>query len=219
MVTSFLQLLERRYEGQLDATAQEYIGYAVDGARRMQRLIQDLLAYSRVGTRGQDLGPVDAGEVVLDVLHDLGAAIAETGATVEGAGTLPVVLADATQLHQLFLNLIGNALKFRRPDEAPRIRIEAAPTVLDDGRPAWRFSVSDTGIGLDPQYRERIFQVFQRLHTRDEYEGTGIGLAICKKIVERHGGTIDVESASGQGATFSFTLPFALPAPRSDVPS
>jgi PAS domain S-box-containing protein len=206
MVTSFLQLLERRYTGQLDDTAREYIGYAVDGARRMQRLIQDLLAYSRVGTRAQDFEAVDAGEVVLDVLHDLGPAVTEAGAAVE-AEHLPVVLADKTQLHQLLLNLVGNALKFRKPDETPRIRIAAEPAKLADDRPAWRFAVADNGIGFDPQYAERIFQVFQRLHTRDEYEGTGIGLAICRKIVERHGGTIEVASAPGEGTTFTFTLP------------
>jgi PAS domain S-box-containing protein len=206
MVTSFLQLLERRYEEQLDESARQYIAYAVDGARRMQRLIQDLLAYSRVGTRGRDFEPVDSGEVVLDVLHDLGPSIEEAGAAVE-AGSLPVVFADPTQLHQLFLNLVGNALKFHRPDVPGRIRISAERASLQDGRAGWRFAVADNGIGLDAQYAERIFQVFQRLHTREEYEGTGIGLAICKKIVERHGGTIRVESAPGEGATFTFTFP------------
>lgn len=207
MVTSFLQLLERRYEGQLDETASQYIEYAVDGARRMQRLIQDLLAYSRVGTRGREFEPVDSREVVLDVLHDLGPAIHDAGAEVEVGDALPTVFADPTQLHQLFLNLVGNALKFRREGTPSRIRIAAEPAMLADGRPGWRFSVADNGIGIDPRYADRIFQVFQRLHTREEYEGTGIGLAICKKIVERHGGTISVTSEEGEGATFTFTLP------------
>jgi light-regulated signal transduction histidine kinase (bacteriophytochrome) len=210
MVSSFLQLLERRYEGQLDAAAREYIGYAVDGARRMQRLIQDLLAYSRVGTRGRDFEAVDSGEVVLDVLHDLGPSVAEAGAEVE-ADDLPAVFADPTQLHQLFLNLVGNALKFRREGVTPRIRIRAASARLEDGRPGWRFAVSDNGIGIDPQYAERIFEVFQRLHTREEYEGTGIGLAICKKIVERHGGAMSLDATPGEGATFYFTLPAPPP--------
>lgn len=218
MVTSFLQLLERRYEGQLDDTARQYIGHAVDGARRMQRLIQDLLAYSRIGTRGREFQPVDSREVVLDVLHDLGPAIAEAGAEVEAAD-LPVVFADPTQLHQLFLNLVGNALKFRRDGVTPRIELRAEPAPLEDGRAGWRYTVSDNGIGLDEQYADRIFQVFQRLHTRKEYEGTGIGLAICRKIVERHGGTVSVRSVLGEGATFTFTLPAPLGAAAPPSPS
>ena len=211
MVTSFLQLLERRYEADLDDAAREYIGYAVDGARRMQRLIRDLLAYSRVGTRGKPFEAVESGEVLLDVLHDLGPAIHDAGAEIEH-DALPTVYADPTQLHQLLLNLVGNALKFQRPGEAPKVRIAVAPERLEGGRPGWRFSVTDNGIGVEAQYAERIFQVFQRLHTREEYEGTGIGLAICKKIVERHGGAIAVTSGPEPGATFSFTLP-APPGP------
>src|SRR5690606_4647493 len=188
MVTSFLQLLERRYTDELDDTARQYIEFAVDGARRMQALIKDLLAYSRVGTHGKGFAPVDMDGVLETALRDLGPALEDVGGRVE-AGDLPTVRGDATQLHQLFLNLIGNAVKFRRPDVPPVLRIEAAPTEVA-GRPGWRVTVADNGIGIEPQYADRVFQVFQRLHTREEYEGTGIGLAICKKIVERHGGEI-----------------------------
>ncbi len=205
MVTSFLQLLQRRYAGQLDDTAGQYIGFAVDGARRMQQLIQDLLAYSRVGTRGEPLEPVDTQAVVEEVVRDLGPMIAEAGATVEAAG-LPTLPADHTQLHQLFLNLVANALKFRHPDRAPAVRISAAKG-RERGRAVWRFQVEDNGIGLDEKYADRVFQIFQRLHTRGEYEGTGIGLAISKKIVERHDGSIGYTSEPGNGATFVFSLP------------
>jgi PAS domain S-box-containing protein len=199
MVASYTQLLARRYRGRLDADADEFIGFAVDGAVRMQRLIQDLLAYSRVGTRGKPFAPTDCGAVVDQVIVDLGPAIAESGATVT-RDPLPTLPADAVQLEQLFLNLIGNAIKYRAV-APPRVHITAEPQAG-----GWRFAVRDNGIGIDPQYAERIFVIFQRLHTRDEYPGTGIGLAICKKIVERHGGRIWVESRPGQGATFYFTL-------------
>jgi PAS domain S-box-containing protein len=199
MVASYTQLLARRYRGRLDADADEFIGFAVDGAVRMQQLIQDLLAYSRVGTRGKPFAPTDCGAVVDQVIVDLGPAIAESGATVT-RDPLPVLPADAVQLEQLFLNLIGNAIKYRAA-APPRVHITAEPQAG-----GWRFAVRDNGIGIDPQYAERIFVIFQRLHTRDEYPGTGIGLAICKKIVERHGGRIWVESRPGQGATFYFTL-------------
>jgi light-regulated signal transduction histidine kinase (bacteriophytochrome) len=205
MVTSFLQLLQRRYADRLDQTAEQYIGFAVDGARRMQQLIQDLLAYSRVGTRGQAFEQVDAQEVIDDVVRDLGPAIEDARGEVLAEG-LPTFTVDPTQFHQLLQNLIGNALKFRHPDRPPVVRI-TAERARERGRAVWRFRVEDNGVGLDEKYADRVFQIFQRLHTREEYEGTGIGLAICKKIVERHGGSIGYTSRPGEGATFTFTLP------------
>jgi light-regulated signal transduction histidine kinase (bacteriophytochrome) len=201
MVASYTQLLARRYRGQLDQDADEFIGFAVDGARRMQDLINDLLAYSRAGTRPLRLEPVDTTELVDNLVAELGPAIQEAGARVT-RGELPTVRGDTTQLRRLFQNLIANAIKFRgqRP---PEVHLSAERQA--DG---WRFSVQDNGIGIEPQYLERIFVLFQRLHTRAEYPGTGIGLAICKKIVERHGGQIGVESEPDQGTTFWFTLPF-----------
>jgi PAS domain S-box-containing protein len=202
MVGSYVQLLGKRYQGKLDADADEFIGYALDGALRMQRLIEDLLAFSRVGTRGQALVPTDANAVLDRALGSLKLAIDEAGATVTRDG-LPTVSADAGQLEHLFLNLLSNALKFRA-SAPPEIRVAAERRDRD-----WVFSVHDNGIGIDPQYFERIFIIFQRLHGKNDYPGTGIGLAICKKIVERHGGRIWVESQPGQGATFCFTLPVA----------
>ncbi len=199
MVGSFLQLLERKYGDQLDDSAKRYIYYAVDGAQRMKRLIADLLAFSRVGTRGAEPVPVAADEVLDETLANLGRKITETGAVIVRE-PLPVVLADRSQLGQLLQNVLGNALKFTG-DAPPRVEIRAER----DGA-MWRFCVRDNGIGLDMQYAERIFVVFQRLHLREDYEGTGIGLAICKKIVDRHGGRIWVESEPGGGATFLFTL-------------
>jgi light-regulated signal transduction histidine kinase (bacteriophytochrome) len=201
-VQSYLGLLRRRYQGQLDADADEFIGYAVDGAARMQALINDVLAFSRVGTRGEPFAPTDCAAVVRQTLAQLGAAIEERQARVNYA-ELPTVLADASQLGQVFQNLIANALKFCR-DAPPEIDVTAR-RIGDE----WHISVRDNGIGLAPEYAERIFVIFQRLHTRDEYAGTGIGLAICKRIVERHGGRIWVESQPGHGATFFFTLPAA----------
>jgi PAS domain S-box-containing protein len=201
MVASYVQLLVRRYSDRLDGNAKEFIAYAVGGVTRMQRLINDLLEYSRVGTRGKPLGLADC-EVVLDeVLANLKVTIAESGAVVTRQ-PLPTVRADATQLRHLFQNLLANAIKFRKPDEPPRVHISA-----ERAEQAWTFAIRDNGIGIDPQYHERIFVIFQRLHTEREYPGTGIGLAICKKIVERHGGKIWVESKPGQGAAFLFTLP------------
>ena len=210
MVASYTQLLARRYEGKLDADADEFIGFAVDGARRMQQLINDLLTYSRVGTRALLLEAVDTNGLVDQVASDLAAAIAESKASVT-RDNLPVVWGDPIQLHQLFQNLIANAVKFHRPDEAPYVHVSA---VLEHG--AWRFSVRDNGIGMEPQYLERIFVLFQRLHSRAEYPGTGMGLAICKKIVERHGGQIGVSSAPGQGTEFHFTLP-AIRTPKEET--
>jgi PAS domain S-box-containing protein len=200
MVSSYMQLLKRRYHGKLDADADEFIDFAVTGAARMQSLILDLLAFSRVGTRGSVCEPVRCDEVVERALANLRLAIEESGAEVE-VEPLPVVTGDSLQLSQVFQNLVGNALKFRGP-EPPRVHVSA--TKLDG---EWQFRVRDNGIGIDPQYADRVFIIFQRLHKKESYSGTGIGLAICKKIVERHGGRIWVESEPGQGATFCFTLP------------
>jgi len=200
MVASYLQLVDTRYREKLDADAREFIAFAVDGAKRMQVLINDLLAYSRIGTRGQAFQPADCEEVLQTALQNLQVAIRESGAQITH-DPLPALMGDATQLAQLFQNLIGNALKFRR-EESPKIHIRAG---LKDG--FWHLSVRDNGIGIESQYFDRIFVVFQRLHGRVAYPGTGIGLAICKKIVERHGGTIRVESEFGKGSTFHFTIP------------
>jgi PAS domain S-box-containing protein len=200
MVTSYLGLLEEDCKGRLGVAADEWIAFAVDGAKTMQTLIQDLLAYSRVGTRGKPFAPADCNGVLGKALENLKVAIQENGAMVTH-DPLPTVMADDTQLMQLFQNLIGNGIKFHS-DQPPRVHVSAA---REDG--GWRFAVRDNGIGLDTKYADRIFLIFQRLHTRDEYPGTGIGLAVCKKIVERHGGRIWVESAVGKGATFCFTLP------------
>ena len=207
MVASFVGLLKERYAGQLDADADEFIGFAVDGARRMQALINALLDYSRVATRGRPPQPTAAEAALDDALWNLGQAIEEAGAVVTH-DPLPAVLADPTQLMQLFQNLVGNAIKFRG-EQPSRVHISARPTLAADQRTVWEFSVRDNGIGIDPKDHQRIFDVFQRLHTRQEYPGAGIGLAICKRIVERHGGRIWVESESGRGATFYFTLPAA----------
>ena len=200
MVGSYLQLLERRYKDKLDDRANEFIDYAVDGARRMQTLINDLLSYSRVSSRAQPFKPVDCNAVLNNALANLKFAIEESGVVVTH-DTLPEVMADATQLSQLFQNLIGNAIKFKS-EQPPQIHIGVERTGQE-----WRFAVRDNGIGIEPQYGDRIFIIFQRLHTRDKYPGTGIGLAICKKIVERHGGNIWIESQPQHGATFFFTIP------------
>lgn len=200
MVTSFLQLLKSRYGGKLDSDADEFIDFAVDGATRMKTLINDLLIYSRVGTASKPYLPI-SGDVVLDrAVANLRVVIEESGAAVTH-DPLPTILADDTQIVQLFQNLIGNALKFRS-NETPRIHVG-----VDARESEWVFSFKDNGIGIEPEYKERIFIIFQRLHLSTDYPGTGIGLAVCKKIVERHGGKIWVESELGQGATFHFTLP------------
>ncbi|MBN1516286.1 PAS domain-containing protein [Candidatus Sumerlaeota bacterium] len=200
MMTSFIQLLQRRYHGKLDAEADEYITFAVDGAIRMQRLINDLLAYSRVGTRGGEFESVDCGQIVQAAMDNLHLAIEESQARIE-LDSLPTLLADPSQLTQLFQNLLANAIKFRG-ENTPEIRIEAS-----ESGGGWRFCVRDNGIGIALDARERIFQIFQRLHSREEYEGTGIGLALCQRIVLRHGGRIWVESEPGKGSAFFFTLP------------
>jgi light-regulated signal transduction histidine kinase (bacteriophytochrome) len=206
MVASYVQLLSKRYRNKLDQDADEFIDYAVDGATRMQGLINDLLAYSRVGTRGRPFERTDLEDVFDRAVTNLRAAIMESGARIDHA-PLPTVSIDRVQFTQLFQNLIGNAIKFhdRKP---PNVQIGAEQK---DGE--WVFSVRDNGIGIDPEYAQRIFMIFQRLHSRSDYEGSGIGLAICKKIVERHGGRIWVESNPGEGAAFSFTLPIE----REDV--
>jgi PAS domain S-box-containing protein len=199
MVASYTQLLSRRYKGKLDADADEFIAFAVDGASRMQRLIQDMLSFSRVGTKGRDLVETSSEAALQQGLRNLRGAIEESGALVTH-DPLPLVQADESQLVQLFQNLVGNAIKYQRPG-VPLIHISAT---REGGK--WAFAVKDNGIGIDPQYFERIFGMFQRLHKREEFAGTGIGLAICKKIVERHGGTISVESQPGHGSTFRFAL-------------
>jgi PAS domain S-box-containing protein len=203
MVSSYMQLLESRYKDKLDTDAKEFIGYAVDGALRMQRLIQDLLAFSRVGTRGKTPLPVGANEAFDEAMLNLKLSIEETGAEVD-VSQLPTVMADKDQLVQVFQNLLGNALKFRGENN-PVIQVSAQKM-----GGFTEFTVQDNGIGFDPKHIDRIFVLFQRLNTRDKYEGTGIGLAICKKIVERHGGTIWAESQPGKGSTFHFTFPLAF---------
>jgi signal transduction histidine kinase len=205
MVASYTQLLRERYRGKLDENADKYIGYASEGALRMQTLILDLLAFSRVSRKTSTSGSVDCDAAMAEVMMSMGPAIEESGAVVTYEA-LPAVWAERSQMTQLFQNLIGNAIKFRGKD-APEISVHAEK----DGS-QWLFSVSDNGIGIDPEYAENIFVVFQRLHTRTEYPGNGIGLAICKKIVERCGGKIWVEAHAGGGSTFKFTLPCEAPA-------
>jgi len=199
MVSSYTQLVLRRYGDRLDGDAKEFMDFIVDGAARMKRLIEDLLAYSRVGTRGKELKPTDSGAALQKALVNLRASIEESGAVVTH-DTLPTVHADDTQLAQLFQNLVGNALKFRGA-EPPHVHVS-----VEERAEEWVFGVKDNGIGIEPQYFERIFMVFQRLHVKTEYPGTGIGLAICKKVVDRHGGRIWVESRPGEGSTFCFAL-------------
>src|SRR5918997_1175657 len=199
MVASYTQLLAKRYEGKLDAEADEFIAYAVDGANRMQKLINDLLTYSRVGTRGRELVPTDTQAAFEAACANLRTAIEESGASVTSE-ELPVVMGDHTQLVQLFQNLLANAIKFG--SEEP-VEVHVGSERREE---EWLFRVADNGIGIDEHYAERIFRIFQRLHGKGEYSGTGIGLAVCKKIVERHGGRIWVESSPGRGATFYFTL-------------
>jgi PAS domain S-box-containing protein len=200
MVTNYVQLLARRYKGKLDSNADDFIDFAVDGANRMYSLINDLLAYSRVGTRGKPFEPTNCEMILQKSLNNLKMTMEETGAVVTH-DSLPTVMADDLLLGQLFQNLIGNAIKFRG-SEPSRVHISASRNGS-----GWTFSIRDNGIGIAPEYSERIFVIFQRLHSREEYPGTGIGLAICKKIVEHHGGRIWVESELGKGSTFYFTLP------------
>ena len=199
-VANYVQLLEMRYVPELDVDGKEFIGYIVEGVSLMQTLIDDVLAYSKVDTLGTAFQVTSVGTALNRVLKNLHQRITETG-TIITYDPLPAVMANETQLIQLFLNLIGNAIKFHS-SQPPKIHVGAKR--LED---EWLFSIKDNGIGIDPQFGDRIFIIFQRLHTRDEYSGTGMGLAICKKIIECHGGRIWVESQDGQGATFYFTIP------------
>lgn len=209
-VSSFTQLLQRRYGGQLDERADQYIDFAVDGANRMQTLISDLLNFSRVGRVHNAQQGIDLDTVLEETLSALSVAVEETGATITH-DPLPSLVADPSQMVMLWQNLLGNAIKFRRPDEIPRIHITAAPEAG-----LWRFTVTDNGIGIPPEYAEKIFVIFQRLHTKDTYSGSGIGLAMCKKIVEFHGGTISVDPEYRNGTRMTFTLapePPQIPSP------
>ena len=199
MISSYLGLLSRRYTGQLDDDADEFIHFAVDGAARMSGMIEDLLQYSRIGTQGGELHPTNSGEALSEVLRDLSMAIEEGEAQIE-VGDMPWVMADSTQLRRLLSNLIGNALKYRG-EAIPEISIHSE---FKNSR--WEFTISDNGIGIDPEFHDRIFRIFQRLHGRGEYSGSGLGLAVCRKIVERHGGQIWVESRPLGGSLFVFTL-------------
>jgi len=201
MVASYTQLLAQRYKGRLDSDADEFIAYAVDGSNRMQALIRDLLTYSRAGTNGKALQQISSSSALEEALTNLRATIEESGAIVT-QDSLPAVTVDETQLTQVFQNLVGNAVKYRTA-EALRVHVSAS----SNGSHEWIFSVKDNGLGIDPQYFQRIFVIFQRLHGREEFKGTGIGLSICKKIVERLGGKIWVESQPEKGSTFYFTLP------------
>lgn len=200
-VQSYLQLLRRRYGGKLDRDADEFIDFAIEGATRMRALINDLLTYARVASRARPLEPTPLDAVVDEVLRSLQVRIEERKAAIE-RGPLPVVIGDRRQLEQLLQNLIANALKFIRPGVDPVVRIEG-----EERAGEWILRVRDNGVGIPPEYREKIFALFQRLHSRDEYEGTGVGLAVCKKIVERHGGRIWVESEPGDGSAFHVSLP------------
>ncbi len=200
MITSFTQLLAKRYKGKLDSDADEFIAYIVDGATRMHRLINDLLAYARLGSRGAVFAPTDCEAIFADVVSNLRSAIEENGATVTH-DPLPTVMADKDQLSRLFQNLLSNAIKFRTADP-PVVHVSARRNGNE-----WLFSVRDNGIGIDPEQFERVFLIFQRLHGKDDYSGTGVGLAICRKIVKQHEGKIWIESQPGKGSTFYFTIP------------
>lgn len=200
MISSYVQLLQRRYRDKLDEDADEFMAYAVGGAKRMQSLINGLLQYSRVGTHGKPFKLVQCDTILDKALANLQMLLTESGAQVTH-DPLPTLIADSTQLLQLFQNLIDNACKFR-DDNVPQIHVSAR---LERGQ--WLFSVTDNGIGIDPEFAERIFVIFQRLHGRAEFPGTGLGLAICKKIVERHRGRIWVEFGNRKGTTFCFTIP------------
>ena len=200
MVGSYVDLLARRYKGRLDAQADEFIGFAVDGAKRMQTLIRDLLAYSRIGTRKKASDPVAVSRPIELAIENLKLAIEEKHAVIS-TGQMPVIPGDPVLLTQLFQNLLGNALKFSGK-ETPRIQINASRDCCE-----WMFSVADNGIGVEARHLDRIFEIFHRLHGSEEYPGTGIGLALCKRIVESHGGRIWAESEPGRGSVFRFSLP------------
>lgn len=203
MVIGYVQMLERRLADKLDGETREMMHFAADGAKRMDQMLVSLLEYSRVGRKGEPMLPIDSRTAVDEALHFLAPAIREASATVRVSGDWPEVIVSRDEFTRLWQNLIGNALKYRAPDRNPEIDIAVTPD-----RDGWRFCVSDNGIGIDPAQFDRLFRVFQRLHTRDRYEGTGIGLAVARKIVERHGGRIQVESGGdGQGCRFCFDLP------------
>jgi signal transduction histidine kinase len=207
MVSSFLGLLERHLAGKLDAEGHEFIGYARDGAQRMDQMIMDLLQYSRVGRMETVMEEVDLGRAVETAQQELAPKIAEAGGAITIEGPLPTVAGFPAELARLFQNLLGNAIKYRAPDRAPQVIVRACPVAE-----GWRITVADNGIGIEPQFFDRIFAIFQRLHTRTQYEGSGIGLAICKKIVEHHHGHIWVESEPGAGSAFHFILPATVAA-------
>jgi light-regulated signal transduction histidine kinase (bacteriophytochrome) len=211
VVGSYVSLLEEELMGDLSGEPLEYMGFVRDGVRRMDRLITDLLTYSRVGRVAANAS-FPAAEAVQSALSDLQIEIEDSGATVTIAEELPLLHGDQGEMERLFLNLIGNALKYRRPDQAPLVSVEC-----EDLGPEWRFRVRDNGIGIPPEHAERVFGIFQRLHARDEYEGTGVGLAIVKKIIERHGGTIRVEPQEGAGTVLAFTWPKAGTASEAEV--
>ncbi len=225
MITGYLQLLERRYHNKLDGEASEFIRYAVEGAVRMKRLIEDLLALSRAGTQAASFRPIESKALFDTACNNLAVAIGESGATVT-AGELPRIVADSGLLAQVFQNLIGNAIKFRSPDHHPHVSVSAQPSSeksgaekgsseksssekssSEKGQDGYVFAVSDDGIGIEPHHMERIFGIFERLHSSDIYEGSGVGLAITRRILERHGGRIWVESKPGEGSTFFFFIP------------
>jgi signal transduction histidine kinase len=203
-VTAFCELLQSRYGGQLDERADTYIGFAVDGAQRMEVLINDLLAFSRVGRLTADFEPVDCDDCLDRALDNLSMTLEDAGAVVERQGELPTVDGDATLLTAVFQNLVANAIKFRRPDVPPQVQVTAVRR--DD---EWEITVTDNGIGIEPEYAERVFIIFQRLHTKEAYSGTGIGLALCRKIIEHHGGRIWVDTDRSEGTRVAFTLPAA----------
>lgn len=209
MVSSYLQLLENKYNDDLDSDAQEYIEFAVDGADRMRTMIDDLLAYSRIDQKDPEFAQVDCNSVLSRIESDLQVQIAEADAEIV-TESLPTVVADEKQLEQLFQNLLSNAIKYRDEDP-PRILISA-----EEQGDCWKFSVDDNGIGIEPEHADQIFEVFNRLHNDDRYQGTGVGLSLCQKIVARHGGRIWVDSELDEGSTFYFTLPKKAP-PHQDI--
>ncbi|MFD7656087.1 CHASE3 domain-containing protein [Actinosynnema sp. NPDC059797] len=215
-VASFCQLLEKRYRGALDDRGVQYIDFAVDGAKRMQVLINDLLTFSRVGRLDTNRTRVSLDDGLDRALENLATAIEESGARVERPERLPEVVADPTLVTVLWQNLVGNAIKFRHPDRPPVIRVDCVAGDPADGAPVWELAVADNGIGIPAEYADKVFVIFQRLHARDAYSGTGIGLAICKKIVEHHGGTIGLDTDHAPGARLRFTLPAPVDAPAAD---
>ena len=205
MINSYLGLLDRRYGAIFDQNAREFIAFARDGAKRMDGMILDLLEYSRVGRISDVMEPVDLAEIFALAIQNLNFFMEESEATITLAPDFPTIIGSKGELIRLIQNLIGNAIKYRHPQRPSMVDV-----TVHAGDGEWQIAITDNGIGIDPQFSERIFSIFQRLHTRDQYEGTGIGLAICRKIVQRHGGRIWVESQPDQGATFTFTLPKAI---------